>query len=100
MGIIFDVVSTLPGAGARLARIDENGVTFASHLDGSPRLLTPEISMQIQRQLGADLVLAFDECTSPLATEEYTRQALERTHRWAGRCLDVWSSSNQGVYGI
>jgi queuine tRNA-ribosyltransferase len=84
----------------RLARIDENGVTFASHLDGSPRLLTPESSIRIQQQLGADLVLAFDECTSPLATEEYTRQAMERTHRWALRCLDAWNSSTQGIYGI
>jgi queuine tRNA-ribosyltransferase len=86
----------------RLARIDEEGVTFASHLDGSRHLLTPERSIQIQLQLGSDLVLAFDECTSPLSDLTYTRTAMERTHRWAERCLATWGvgPAGQGLYGI
>src|SRR5258708_11842124 len=73
----------------RLARIDESGVEFRSHLDGSRHLLTPETSIQIQQQLGADLVLAFDECTSPLSDYDYTQLAMERTHRWALRCVEA-----------
>ena len=86
----------------RLAKIDENGVTFASHLDGSRRVLTPEISIRVQQQLGADLVLAFDECTSPLSDEAYTRLAMERTHRWAERSLAAWGSGSNGhgLFGI
>jgi queuine tRNA-ribosyltransferase/7-cyano-7-deazaguanine tRNA-ribosyltransferase len=86
----------------RLARIDERGVEFRSHLDGSRHLLTPELSIQVQRQLGADLVLAFDECTSPLSDYAYTRLALDRTHRWATRCLDTWGrgAPGHGLYGI
>jgi queuine tRNA-ribosyltransferase/7-cyano-7-deazaguanine tRNA-ribosyltransferase len=86
----------------RLARIDETGVEFRSHLDGSRQLLTPEISIRVQRQLGADLVLAFDECTSPLSDYRYTRLAMERTHRWARRCLEAWGKSQpgHGLYGI
>jgi tRNA-guanine transglycosylase len=86
----------------RLARIDETGVAFASHIDGSRHLLTPERSIQIQRQLGSDLVLAFDECTSPLSDLTYTRTAMERTHRWAERCLDTWGegTAGHGLYGI
>jgi queuine tRNA-ribosyltransferase/7-cyano-7-deazaguanine tRNA-ribosyltransferase len=86
----------------RLARIDETGVEFRSHLDGSRQLLTPEISIRVQRQLGADLVLAFDECTSPLSDYRYTRLAMERTHRWALRCLEAWGESapGYGLYGI
>lgn len=102
------IAKMFPGATAapvrpvkkKLAKIDENGVVFASHLDGSRQLLTPEISIRVQQQLGADLVLAFDECTSPLSDEEYTRQAMERTHRWALRCLEVWRPGPQGLYGI
>jgi tRNA-guanine transglycosylase len=86
----------------RLAHIDENGVEFRSHLDGSRHLLTPEISVRVQRQLGSDLVLAFDECTSPLSDYQYTRLAMERTHRWAVRCVQAWGESKPGygLYGI
>ncbi|HVC32141.1 MAG TPA: tRNA guanosine(34) transglycosylase Tgt [Chloroflexota bacterium] len=84
----------------RLARIGEDGVQFSSHLDGSQHLLTPETSIKVQQQLGADLILAFDECTSPLSDLGYTRAAMERTHRWAGRCLDTWAADQQGLYGI
>ncbi len=86
----------------RLARIDEDGVEFRSHLDGSKHRLTPETSIRIQQQLDSDLVLAFDECTSPLSDYAYTREAMERTHRWAIRCLHAWGSGGigQGLYGI
>ncbi len=83
-----------------LARVTDDGVEFASHLDGSRQVLTPEISITVQQQLSADLILAFDECTSPLSDYAYTRDAMERTHRWAARCLDAWTSTNQGLYGI
>lgn len=74
-------------SGTPLCKIDDDGVTFRSHLDGTLIRLDPERSLQIQHQLGADFVVAFDECTSPLDSYEYTRAALVRTHRWAERCL-------------
>jgi len=73
--------------GKRLAKVDDEGVTFRSHIDGSTHRLTPEKSMQIQHDLGADIIFAFDECTSPQASYEYQKQALERTHAWAARSL-------------
>jgi queuine tRNA-ribosyltransferase len=73
---------------SQMARIDEDGVTFKSFIDGSKHRLTPEKSMQIQHALGADIFFAFDECTSPLATRAYQVSAMERTHRWAKRCID------------
>jgi len=85
---------------ARLTRIDEDGVSFTSHVDGSPRRLTPETSIRVQEQLGADVILAFDECTSPLASYEYTREALVRTHRWAERCLAARRPTPQALFGI
>lgn len=72
----------------QMAFIDEDGVTFKSFIDGSSHRFTPERSMQIQHDLGADIFFAFDECTSPLASREYQISAMERTHRWALRCID------------
>jgi queuine tRNA-ribosyltransferase len=72
----------------KLAVIDEEGVTFKSVVDGSTHRFTPERSMQIQHNLGADIFFAFDECTSPLAPVAYQREAMDRTHRWAKRSLD------------
>ncbi|MEN9337814.1 MAG: hypothetical protein RIQ41_128 [Candidatus Parcubacteria bacterium] len=72
----------------KLAHIDEDGVTFKSVIDGSEHRFTPERSMQIQHNLGADIFFAFDECTSPLAPIAYQKEAMERTHRWAKRSLD------------
>ena len=69
------------------SKIDDDGVTFRSHLDGTMMRLDPERSLQIQHQLGADFVIAFDECTSPLDSHDYTQVALGRTHRWAERSL-------------
>ncbi|TSC67819.1 MAG: tRNA-guanine transglycosylase [Parcubacteria group bacterium Gr01-1014_73] len=70
---------------ARLVKIDEDGVTFRSHLDGSEHRLTPEKSIEIQQKIGADIIFAFDECTSPEAPYEYQKEAMMRTHRWAAR---------------
>jgi queuine tRNA-ribosyltransferase len=88
------------GQPARLVRVDEDGATFTSHIDGSRQRLTPESSIAIQEVLGADIILAFDEPTSPLHDADYTRQALERTHRWARRCLATRRRGDQALYGI
>lgn len=71
----------------RLAVIDDDGVTFKSVIDGSVHRFTPERSMQIQHNLGADMFFAFDECTSPLAPIAYQKEAIARTHAWAARSL-------------
>ncbi|MDQ7030730.1 MAG: tRNA guanosine(34) transglycosylase Tgt [Ardenticatenia bacterium] len=95
-----------PTQGRSLVQVTDEGVWFRSHLDGSRHWFTPEIAVQVQRQLGADILLAFDECTSPLHDYEYTRQAMERTHRWALRSLEAFHASEplhgfpQALYGI
>jgi queuine tRNA-ribosyltransferase len=71
----------------RLAKIGQDGVSFTSHIDGSVHYITPEKSIQIQHNLGADIIFAFDECTSPNEDLKYQGEALERTHAWATRCL-------------
>ncbi|MGO1539767.1 MAG: tRNA guanosine(34) transglycosylase Tgt [Leucobacter sp.] len=72
----------------RLAHVDEDGVTFKSFLNGDKHRFTPEVSMQIQHQLGADIIFAFDECTTILNTRAYQEDSVARTARWAVRCLD------------
>ncbi|SHQ33366.1 tRNA guanosine(34) transglycosylase Tgt [Mycobacteroides abscessus] len=72
----------------KLAHVDDDGVTFTSHLDGSAHRFTPEVSMQIQHQLGADIMFAFDELTTLINTREYQEDSVQRTHEWAQRCLD------------
>ena len=71
----------------RRATVDENGVTFVSHLDGSKHRFTPEVSMGIQHELVADIMFAFDELTTLMNTRAYQEASVERTHRWAVRCL-------------
>lgn len=71
----------------RLAQVDDDGVTFKSHLDGSLHRFTPEVSMQIQHQLGADIIFAFDELTTLVNTRRYQEESLERTRLWAERCV-------------
>lgn len=71
----------------RLARVDEDGVTFRSHLNGSTHRFTPEVSIDIQHQLGADIMFAFDELTTLVNTRDYQEKSVRRTHRWAARCL-------------
>jgi queuine tRNA-ribosyltransferase len=87
-----------------LATIDPNGVMFRSHIDGSSHYFTPEKSIEIQHNLGADMIFAFDECTSPTESEHYQREALERTDRWAKRSLQYHLESphkeQQGLFGI
>jgi queuine tRNA-ribosyltransferase len=70
-----------------LAKITEDGVEFKSHIDGSKHFFSPERSMEIQHNIGADMIFAFDECTSPQASYEYQKEAMDRTHRWAERSL-------------
>lgn len=72
----------------RLAKIGQDGVSFTSHLDGSVHYITPEKSIQIQHNIGADIIFAFDECTSPNEDLKYQEEALERTHFWAKRSLE------------
>ena len=71
----------------QLVKIDEDGVTFRSHLDGSSHRFTAESAIDIQRKLGADIIMAFDECTPDNIEEKYVQEAMERTHRWAERSL-------------
>lgn len=71
----------------KLVKIGEDGVTFKSYKDGSERRFTPERSIEIQHDIGADIIFAFDECVSPEASKEYQKEAMERTHRWAIRSL-------------
>ena len=72
----------------RLAHVDDDGVTFKSHVDGSMHRFTPEISMQVQHHIGADIIFAFDECTTLHNTRTYQEKAVELTSAWARRCLD------------
>jgi queuine tRNA-ribosyltransferase len=71
----------------RLAHVDDDGVTFKSHLDGSMHRFTPEVSMNVQHQLGADIIFAFDECTTLMNTREYQERSVARTQAWAERCV-------------
>jgi queuine tRNA-ribosyltransferase len=89
----------------KLCLIDEDGVTFTSHLDGSLHRFTAERSIEIQHAIGADIMFAFDECTSPTADYEYQKEALARTHRWAKRSIlahkrDYAALKSQALYGI
>lgn len=80
-------------------KIDEDGVTFKSHIDGSTHRFTPEKSISIQEHLGADIIMAFDECAPPYDID-YNRRAMERTHRWADRCLQAKTRDDQALFGI
>lgn len=80
-------------------RIDADGVTFKSHIDGSTHRLTPEKSIAIQENLGADIIMAFDECAPP-HDRTYNEQAVARTHAWAERCLNAKTRSDQALFGI
>ncbi|MCA9362387.1 tRNA guanosine(34) transglycosylase Tgt [Candidatus Kaiserbacteria bacterium] len=89
----------------KLCVIDEEGVTFTSHHDGSMHRFTAERSIEIQHNIGADIIVAFDECTSPTAGKEYQQEAMERTHRWAKRSIlahkqNYEALKRQGLYGV
>jgi queuine tRNA-ribosyltransferase len=79
--------------------VDDEGVTFKSHIDGSTHRFTPERSIRIQENLGADIIMAFDECADP-NDGEYIKQAMERTHRWAERSLKAKRRADQALFGI
>ena len=87
----------------RVLSIEEEGVAFRSYLDGSPRFMGPETSMEVQAALGSDIALVFDECTPFHADRDYTARSTERTHRWLDRCLawhEAGGPAGQIVYGI
>jgi queuine tRNA-ribosyltransferase len=83
----------------RGAHVEDAGVTFKSHLDGSLHRFTPEVSMQVQHQIGADIIFAFDECTTLHNTRSYQEKALERTKLWAIRCLQEHAALTQKRVG-
>jgi queuine tRNA-ribosyltransferase len=81
-------------------KVTDDGVLFRSHIDGSEHLFTPESVMRTQERLGADIVMAFDECPPYPADREYVRAATERTHAWAERCRRAHSRADQALFGI
>jgi queuine tRNA-ribosyltransferase len=92
----------------RLATVDDDGVTFRSHIDGSSHRFTPEVSMAVQRQLGADIIFAFDECTTLANTRSYQEASVRRTAAWARRCAaehrrltaSDLARPGQGLFGV
>jgi queuine tRNA-ribosyltransferase len=83
-----------------LGTVDEDGMTFTSHLDGSPQRLTPERAIEVQALLGADIAMAFDEPVDPMLPRTTIATAMARTHRWAARCLLARSREDQALFGI
>jgi len=94
----------LEDGAAKLASIDAEGVMFRSHINGSAHYFTPEKSIEIQHNLGADIIFAFDECTSPHEPIHYQKESLDRTHRWARKCLkfhvEKGMNGKQGLYAV
>ncbi|HET9911549.1 MAG TPA: tRNA guanosine(34) transglycosylase Tgt, partial [Anaerolineales bacterium] len=84
---------------AQTRQIDDEGVTFKSHIDGSTHRFTPQSSIRIQENLGADIIMAFDECSDP-NDHEYSKLAMERTHRWAEICVKAKRRGDQALFGI
>ena len=84
---------------ANTRKITEEGVAFKSHIDGSKHFFSPERSMEIQRYIGADIIMAFDECPPYPSDYAYARQSMEMTHRWLHRCVD-WLKENPSIYGF
>ncbi len=85
---------------SKTRKITEEGVTFKSHLDGSKLFLTPEKAIQIQNNIGADIIMSFDECIPYPATYEYAKDSVERTLRWAKRGKDAHARDDQALFGI
>lgn len=80
-------------------KVDDEGVTFKSHIDGSKHRFTPEKSIAIQENLGADIIMAFDECADPY-NRAYNEKAMRRTHAWVQRCVDAKTRDDQALFGI
>jgi queuine tRNA-ribosyltransferase len=86
---------------ADLRKVTDEGVTFQSHLDGGARhMISPEAAVGIQEALGADIIMAFDECIPYPATKDYAQEAMDRTHRWARRCREAKRDTGQALFGI
>ncbi len=85
---------------ARINKIEEQGVQFQSHIDGSRRLLSPEIAVGIQKNLGSDIMMSFDECTPYPVTYEYATESAKRTIRWAKRSREASKGTEQALFGI
>lgn len=85
---------------AKLRRVDDDGVTFMSHIDGSEHRLTPERAMEIQALLGSDIAMVLDQLVDPGLPGADVREAMERTHRWAARSLAARGAAMQAVFGI
>src|SRR5512135_555575 len=86
---------------ADLRKVTDEGVTFQSHVDGGAKhFITPEYAVEIQEALGADIIMAFDECIPYPATKDYAQESLERTHRWAKRCREAKKDTGQALFGI
>ncbi len=85
---------------APLRKVSDEGVIFRSHIDGSKRFITPELIIQFQEALGADIIMTLDECPACDDSLEEVRRAMERTHRWAERCQKCHSRSDQALYAI
>ena len=86
--------------GRSLVRVDEDGVEFISYLNGTIHRFRPEQVIDIERKLGADIILVLDECTSPYHDYYYTKAAMERTHRWSLRALEVFQLTSEGTQAI
>ncbi|HZZ98867.1 MAG TPA: tRNA guanosine(34) transglycosylase Tgt [Candidatus Saccharimonadia bacterium] len=103
-----DSDSTKKSPEQKFSKITEDGVEFSSHLDGSKHFFSPEKAIEIQRNLGADIIMAFDECTADDAPKNYAQEALTRTIAWAKRCKDTWEQHDrksvlgeyQALFGI
>ncbi len=81
-------------------KITEEGAQFVSHFDGTKHFMSPEDSIQIQREIGADIIMAFDECISDHEEKKYVEQSIARTHRWAQRCFEYWEQQKRtSIYG-
>jgi queuine tRNA-ribosyltransferase len=85
---------------AHLGQVDDDGITFASHLDGSPQRLTPERAIEIQEALGSDIAMSFDQLVDATLPAAEVVAAMERTHRWAERCLAAHARPEQALFGI
>lgn len=83
-----------------LVKITDDGVEFRSHIDGRKIFMRPEDSIRIQEKIGADIIFAFDECTSPKDTKKYVERSIERTYNWAKRCISARKNKNQALFGI
>ena len=85
---------------AGLRKIDDKGVTFRSHIDGSSHFITPQKAIELQQELGADIIMTLDECPPSDADFSKTRRAMERTHLWAGKCKEAHRRNNQALFAI